>query len=141
MLYHAVIKNFITSEGFDQRSTNFTMESLTPFHAHRTVIRNNGFEYLFVGFHHDYAKLVGLLNGDVISDGMGAVEYMSSDKNYMRVKAIYNHNGKYYYIPGTFSMMGTLDPNSKCQIVISNLDYVVETLDSKVCQKVCPGYL
>jgi hypothetical protein len=94
-----------------------------------TIIQCGGFDYHYLGSYHDMS--------DEIS------KYLAYDQlapNYFVVKAVYLHNGEYYYIPSIFSNMGTLNPPYVWELKKTNPGDI-KTLDMETCKKVCPGYL
>jgi len=59
----------------------------------------------------------------------------------MFVKAVHMYNGRYYYVPSSFSDEGTLDPDREWKLLEKKPSYEISTLTRKKCEEICPGYL
>jgi len=68
-------------------------------------------------------------------------DYDKRSPNYLYVQAVYPHEGRFYFIPSSFSMIGTLDPERPWTLHTEKLSYSIATLPEKICKKECPGYL
>jgi hypothetical protein len=106
------------------------------------------FDYLYVGCYHDPLTLNISMSGDrkevmILSDAcpMFVVEYDPNSINYMIVRAVFKHSGKYYFIPESFSLMGTMDPRKKWTFVEQAKPRSIPTLSYDACKKICPGFL
>lgn len=107
-----------------------------------SIIESDGFAYLYIGSMHSHATLNRIKEGDMIDSGGGSVtSYDPSDPNYMYVRACHGYKGKYWLIPSTFSMIGTLDPKTDWKIISPKLGYEIKELDYATCAAICPGYL
>ena len=75
-----------------------------------SIIRCEDFHYLYVGSYHQLNQAPkSLVNG-----GAGMMtHYDPDDPDYLYVKAVFLDNGKFYFIPSTFSDLGTLDPKKE----------------------------
>lgn len=51
------------------------------------------------------------------------------------------YNGRYYYVPSSFSDEGTLDPDREWKLLEKKPSYEISTLTRKKCEEICPGYL
>jgi hypothetical protein len=112
-----------------------------------SIIRVDDTDYLYMGCYHDPRYLVVCVSGDglsamIVSDAcpMYAVEYDAESPNYMVCRALFKHKGSHYYVPSTYSYMGTIDPTEPW-VVVAQPNVLIRTLDALTCRAVCPGYL
>lgn len=106
------------------------------------IIKCDGFCYVYIDSYHEHAKESGIDVGDRIeAGGMWVVEYDKTSPDYMYAKAVFEYEKKYYYIPSMFSEIGTINPSSRWDLVEQKINYQIVYLDTKICRKICPGYL
>lgn len=117
--------------------------NVTQQHPTRNaIIESGGFQYLYLGSYHDHAKSKGIEPQDLIDSGAGMVMgYDPTSPDYMYVRAVYCYQGKYHYVPSSFSSVGTLDPQRAWKVLVPSLGYSVMTMSREICATECPGYL
>jgi hypothetical protein len=155
---HALaVKTYIRSRELGEFLSNMLKKSggkpvVAPGHPNfGSIIRTDEsveYDYLYIGCYHDPLTLRVCMSGDqktamIISDAcpMFVVEYDPESVNYMVVRSVFKHAGKYHYIPGSFSLMGTMDPNQKWTLVEQAKPHSIGTLSYNICEKICPGFL
>ncbi len=107
----------------------------TPQQAltHGCILHCEGFDYYYLGkkrknpFAFSAEHLYGI-NVATLPDA------------YLKVQAVFIYKERYYFIPSSFSFIGTLSRMRKYQI-ISKPPSTPTYLDYAICQKVCPGFL
>lgn len=107
-----------------------------------SIIEHFGFNYKCIDFYHEYAERCSIEEGEPIEvSGAFVIDYDKSAPNYIYVRAVFRYDDRWYYIPSTFSEIGTIDPSSEWKIIDNNVNYSISYLDKNICKKVCPGYL
>ena len=107
-----------------------------------SIIHQGNFDYIYLESYHDYAATMGIKQGEIIDSG--AMHFLEYDKNYidyMYVRAIHKYKDKYYFIPSSFSNIGTMRADRDWNLVTEQLNYSIEILNKKICEEICPGYL
>ena len=106
------------------------------------IFECENFYYRYMGSFKEFANYKKLKTGDKISVGTFVIEYGVWIDSCLRVRAVYKHNnGRFYYIPGTFSLVGSLDISGKQYTLKQVGKNAPKYLNSVICQKVCPGYM
>ena|SRR5438132_570888 len=105
-----------------------------------TIILCEGFYYVYLGVLNspNALRLHNAQGADIIGvfgDGDGCL-----DRQYIYVRAVHPVDGKYHFIPSSFSDIGTLDVSRRWIVVQKNVR-AIPTLSAKQCRKICPGYL
>jgi hypothetical protein len=109
----------------------------------KSILHCEGFDYLYLGRHHEFAKKQNIQPGEMIESGYNVLPYDPTDEDYFLVQAVFKYQDKYYFLPDTesFSLQGSLSPKRPWKLVEKKLEYRIEELAYEICVKECPGYL
>lgn len=107
------------------------------------IIKKDNFCYHYLGTIGERERAFGTKYGETIADERYCFEFTKENENYLLVKAVFLYQGKYYYIPATFSLLGTIQPSDKVTCVCPDFfpPGKFPTLAEDICLQVCPGYL
>lgn len=131
------------------KTTKVQKPDLEYGHIFELMIDTERFYFRYLGTFKEFAERRRLKPGKKISIGTFAIEYETSMDPLLRVEAVYKHKGRFYYIDGSFSLPGSMDPQRLYDPTTGEKKFKVvqvgtlkpKTLDPEIVRKVCPGYM
>ena len=129
--------NYLTTIGSDEPIQPRQLHEPIP----RSIIECEGIPYLYLGTLKRYAKNNSFINRKTVySSGVNAMTYERTEQKYYRVKAVHEYKKKFWFIPSSYSFVGTLSANKQWTQITNSIGTLQELSVSK-CQEICPGYL
>ncbi len=98
------------------------------------ILHCDGFDY----YYSDKHNKIGSLNAADMLYGIYGTSF--NPEAYLQVQAVFLYKEKYYFIPSSFSFIGTLHRMRNYQI-IAQTSSPPTYLDILTCKKICPGFL